>query len=220
MKKFKSLILLAIIPVIIGVSGCSRVSNTTANTAGEANSNSAAARSDSGTNPAPAAANADNTKVSSDRFESIYTDIAAKKCKTTSQNEAEGWIIQMCDGVGGYKLEVYEDDIRQSMNVVPPGGKKSELDFQANVSNAFSEFGEKAEWRVEKKDGKPVPFAMIVRFIASDKKDQTETTSYLVVAKIGAEKSCITDVVRPSSEQNEEARKLADAAPGKPCKSK
>jgi hypothetical protein len=39
-----------------------------------------------------------------------------------------------------------------------------------------------------------------------------------MVSKISATMSCVTDVVNPSTTQNVEARKLADAALDKPCK--
>lgn len=199
--------------------GCAKTTNAPANNSAPANSattnSSGPAKATDSTTPTPAnTATGDN----SDAEKTIYTDITAKKCKTTDSNEEEQWIVQLCDGVGGYKLEVTEADIRQTVNVVAPNGKKSELNFQANVDFGFSALGEKAEWRVEKKDGKPVPYAMIVRLNANNADNPDKNTSYLVVSKIGPDKSCITDVVKPMAKQNEEARKLADAAPSRPCK--
>lgn len=146
---------------------------------------------------------------------SIYTSLDTKDCKTIEQtDEGAGWYRGECKGVGGYKLEVTEGDIRQSVNVVEPGGKVFELNF-AQVSSAFSTIGAKAEWRMKGK----VPVALIVRFNASDPADSTKSTSYLVVSKISKTESCITDVVKPGKTQNATAQKLADAAPAKPCKS-
>ncbi len=219
MTKFNKMFLITVAGAAIAISGCSKTANTDSKGTVNANSTPAAAISENKSTSAPAAAT-DAKPAASEKYESVYTDIKAEKCKTTSKSEEEGWIVQMCDGVGGYKLEVYEDDIRQGANVISPSGTKSELNFQANVSGAFSMLGEKVEWRVEKKDGKTVPVAMIVRFNANDKKDETKTTSYLVVTKVDGDKSCITDVVKPIENANEEARKLADAAAGKPCLSK
>lgn len=158
--------------------------------------------------------------VSGDKIESIYTDLGEKKCKTTDSNEEEAWIVQECPGVGGYKLEVTEGDLRQTLNLINPNGKIKELDFQQNVSGSFSTLGEKAEWRVKKSDGKEKPFALIVRFNVSENPDKPEkNTSYLVVVKISGESSCITDVVKPMAEANQKARDLADASEKKPCKS-
>lgn len=145
---------------------------------------------------------------------SVYSSLDTKNCKTVEQSdEGTGWYRGECKGVGGYKLEVTEGDIRQSVNVISPSGKKFELNFNY-VSGSFSTVGTKAEWRV--KAGKP--FALIVRFNASDPEDSTKSTSYLIVSKISRNEACITDVVNPSKTQNAQAQKLADAASTKPCK--
>jgi hypothetical protein len=145
---------------------------------------------------------------------SVYTSLDAKDCKTVEQSdEGAGWYRGECKGVGGFKLEVTEGDIRQSVNVISPSGKKFELGF-GQVSSAFSAVGQKAEWRT--KAGKPV--ALIVRFNVSDPEDSTKTTSHLIVSKISKNEACITDVVAPSKTQNAQAQKFADAALTKPCK--
>ena len=150
---------------------------------------------------------------------SVYTDLAAKKCKTLESNPDEGGSYRgECRGVGGIKLEVLEGDIRQSVNVIFPSGKKSELDLWSNVSSAFSSVGEKAEWRVTGKGKNAKPIALIVRFNASENTEKPEiNTSYLVVVKIGKNSACITDIVKPSKDQNLSARKLADESADKSC---
>ncbi len=210
MRSYSLIALLA-----IAMTGCSNspsnsgpaASPQTANAASPATAPSVAA------SPSPEAA-----PVAAAALDSVYTLTTVGKCKTTSQDKEEGWIIQVCDGVGGFKLEVYEDDIRQSMNVIAPDGSKSELDLPGKVGSSFSKIGDKAEWRVSKKDGKEIPAAMIVRFTLDDPQDPKKKTSYLVVTKIAVSGSCVTDVVPPGAQQNEEARKLADSASGRPCK--
>ncbi|MCY7376473.1 MAG: hypothetical protein LH472_10945 [Pyrinomonadaceae bacterium] len=153
-------------------------------------------------------------------IESIYTDLNAKNCKTLEQsNEYTGWYRGECPGIGGYKLQVTEGDIRQSIDVVAPNKKKYQLDFTSIVSGGFSSVGEKAEWRVTRKGKIITPTAFIVRYNASENpEDSTKITSYLVVTKITKEEICITDIVKPDAKANEEARKLADSSPTKPCK--
>jgi hypothetical protein len=147
--------------------------------------------------------------------ESVYTSLAEKQCKTLELKEDEAYSRGSCAGVGGYKLEVVESDLRQTVDVVAPNGKKSPLDFQGNVSAMFSAVGQKAEWRA--RQGKP--YALIVRFNVSENPDDTtKKTSYLVVAKISPEGSCITGVVNPSATANADAQRLADEAPNKSCK--
>lgn len=146
---------------------------------------------------------------------SVYTSLDTKTCKTIEQSdEGAGWYVGECKGIGGYKLEVTEGDIRQSINVIASPKKRFELNF-GQVSSAFSTVGTKAEWRMKGK----VPVALIVRFNASDVEDSTKSTSFLVVSKISKTESCITDVVNPGKNQNADAQKLADAAAAKSCKS-
>jgi hypothetical protein len=63
-----------------------------------------------------------------------------------------------------------------------------------------------------------VPVGLIARYYVSDPENSSKTTAYLIVSKIGKKRPCVTDVVGPGAKQNEDARKLADTASGKPCK--
>lgn len=153
-----------------------------------------------------------------EKIDSIYTDLASSKCKTTELNEDEGWSVQLCRGAFGYDLEVTEGDLRQSVTVIGPGGKRHELNFPTLVSAAFSSVGEKAEWRFREEDGKREPFALIIRFNASeDAEDSSKVTSYLTVSKITEDEICLTDIVKPVRNANEQARELALGASDKPC---
>lgn len=145
---------------------------------------------------------------------SIYTGTTVKDCKPTKES-TDGGYVGLCKGVGGYNLILMEDDLRQSINVVAPNKKESELNLWSTVSSGFSSIGEKVEWRMKGK----VPVSFILRYnVSGDPEDSTKITSYLVVVKVAKTSSCITDVVEPSKTQNAEARKLADAAPSKSCK--
>lgn len=154
------------------------------------------------------------------KTESLYTSLDSKNCRTLEQSTEEaGSYRGECAGVGGYKLQVTEGDLRQSVDVVAPNKKRFELDLTVNVSSAFSSVGDKAEWRVVRAGKKVVPLALIVRFNASENpEDSSKTTSYLVVAKITKARICVTDVVKPGANANDEARKLADSSSAKSCK--
>ena len=145
---------------------------------------------------------------------SVYTSLEADKCKTVAVNNGmQGNYSTRCDGVGGYKLEVYLDDERNSVGVMLPSKKTVGLDFWNYFSN-FSALGEKAEWRMKGKK----PVALIVRLNVSDQGDEKPPTSYLIVSRISPTKACVTDIVKPSRNQNAQARRLADEASTKPCK--
>jgi hypothetical protein len=145
---------------------------------------------------------------------SVYTDLSAEKCKTIDVNKGmPGNYLGKCAGVGGFDVEVYLDDERNSVGVVLPSKKTVGLDFWNYFGN-FSALGEKAEWRMKGK----MPVALIVRLNVSDTGDEKPPTSYLIVSKISATDACVTDVVKPSKSQNAQARRLADKATAKPCK--
>jgi hypothetical protein len=219
MKINKTVLLLTVTVAVSFLVGCQSNAIVVNTSTTNSNSNQTAKSGETikPATPTENKANTSNAPATSEKVEPVYTDLTDKNCKTTAKNEQEEWMTQICGGVGGYKLEVFEGDLRVSINVVAPNGKKSELDFQ-QVSGAFSTLGDKAEWQVEKKDGKDVPTALIVRFNASKGDDDSKTDSFLIVSKISPEKSCITDVVKPTANANEEARKLAENAAAKPCK--
>jgi hypothetical protein len=147
--------------------------------------------------------------------QSVYTSTKTSACKTIASFPDEGGsYIGECRGVGGYKIQLLEGDIRQTLNVITPAKKKFELDFWG-FYGGFSYIGPKIEWRT--KAG--VPIALIARFnVANAEGDIQKSTSYLMVAKIGNTANCVTDIVPPSATQNADARVLADAAADKPCK--
>lgn len=154
------------------------------------------------------------------KIESIYTSLKTADCRTIEQSdEGAGWYSGECPGVGGYKLELLEGDIRQTINVIAPNKKKYELELWRVVSSAFSATGEKAEWRVTRTGKKVTPIALIVRYNANENTEEPgQSTSRLVVVKITKTNACVTDVVEPMANQNVKARQLADTSAGKPCK--
>jgi hypothetical protein len=108
--------------------------------------------------------------------------------------------------------------VRESITVISPNGKKHPLEFWNVIGSGFSNVGQKAEWRVIKKNGKIVPIALIIRFnVTENAADSTKDTSYLAVAKITPQKICVTDKIPPSATANEEARAAADSSADKPC---
>ena len=144
---------------------------------------------------------------------SIYTSTSTKACKTVeASSEGAGYYRGRCPGVGGYKLELIEGDIRQSLNVITPAKKKFELNFWQYNGN-FSAIGDKIEWRLKK----GVPVAIIARFNVADASGDTKGSSLLIVSKISRKESCVVEIIDPVAKQNEKARIAADAASSKPC---
>jgi hypothetical protein len=156
--------------------------------------------------------------ASATSIDSIYTDLSPGRCKTIKVEQDGGGSVQKCAGVSGYSLLVEDADVRQSITVVAPDGKRHPLNYWQVITTAFSTVGDKAEWRVKREGGEARPIALIVRVRAQENPDQLEqVTSYLAVAKITAEKICVTDRVKGAATANEEARRAADTSAGKPC---
>jgi hypothetical protein len=147
------------------------------------------------------------------QISSVYTSTKTSACRTISSNPDEGGSYEgECRGVGGYKVRLHEGDLRQSLDIISPTKKKSELNLWQSFSS-FSAVGEKLEWRT--KAG--VPFALIFRYYVADPQGG-KGSQYLFVTKLGKSSSCVVDIVDPMQNQNEKAREIADNSAGKPCK--
>ena len=72
------------------------------------------------------------------KLESVYSDLSESRCKTIEVDKETGSSTQRCQGIAGYKLLVLDDDARQSITVVTPGGKNHPLDFWEVITQAFS----------------------------------------------------------------------------------
>lgn len=158
--------------------------------------------------------------ASAANIDSVYTELSGPNCKALEENATEGWAKGRCRGTAGYMLDWSEGDLRQTLNVIDPKGRDFPLELWSTVASGFSSLGDKAEWRVKKVGKKVSPIALIVRYNVSEDPEKPEkTTSYLTVSKITADEVCVTDVVKPGSDANQQARDLADIATSKQCKS-
>ncbi|MGH8223735.1 MAG: hypothetical protein ACREQZ_12260 [Woeseiaceae bacterium] len=145
----------------------------------------------------------------------MYTDIA--DCPMVELDEETGAASTLCAGIAGYELLVTDEDARMSITVIAPDHSRHALDYWHVVTFAFSSLGTKAEWRVIDRNGALVPVALIVRVNASEGDDPSAITSYLAVAKITPETTCVTDRIDPSADMNAAARRAADTTDKRPC---
>ncbi len=143
---------------------------------------------------------------------SVYT--ALDRCRTVSVDEEGGGSTQRCPGTAGYTLTIEEGDLRQTVDVVAPGGATYPLNFGSVVSSAFSSVGPRAEWRLVRRQ----PVALIVRLNASEDVEHPDrTVSRLAVARVSPRGACVVAVVQPAADMNARARRLADRAARMPC---
>ena len=141
----------------------------------------------------------------------IFTYTGLEDCPVLESNPDEaGYFLSECKGEGGYKLRVIESDLRQTIEVVAPDGKKSDLNLSAVTGGGFSHLGKNVEWRGEVKDGAFAPDALIVRHEVVTNPEGTETESWLVAVKL-AGAPCPIARIAPGPEQNQHARDAADA---------
>jgi hypothetical protein len=139
---------------------------------------------------------------------SVYTSLGEDRCRTTQVDEESGFSRQRCRGLYGYNLVVHDDDARVSIDVHPPTGAPSELDFWEVVTRAFSSLGPRAEWRISNRRVR----ALIVRVNANEDAERPNlVTSYLVVARPVRGRWCVTHRIAPSPNANSLARRAADA---------
>lgn len=159
------------------------------------------------------------THAQTGKMSSVYTTLRQKDCKKIDNPDLDDDVYNgLCPGVGGYMLEVVEGDGRSMMIVRSPKGGYIDLRLDEAVSQAFSWFGEKAEWRVAAKEPTK-PVALIFRFETSqpDHPTQPGNRSFLVVVKLTSTDICVTNAVEPGRDQNQRARELADTAGQQPC---
>lgn len=150
---------------------------------------------------------------------SVYTGLEPKQCRTLRSSSAgAGDYEARCRGVAGYTLLVSEGDLRQNVTVVTPRRGKHSLELWTVISGGFSSVGPKAEWRMRTEKGQLKPFALIIRYNASEDPEHSERiTSYLAVAKITAAEICVTAKIKSGPKANVDARQAADEAATKPC---
>ena len=145
---------------------------------------------------------------------SLYSTLDVRTCRLLDADEETGATLHRCPGVGGYALQVADDDARMSVDVVAPGGRVHELSYWSNITGSFSSLGPRAEWRVRGTR----PYALIVRVNANeDPSDHKRVTSYLAVARISPRGACVTDRIGPSANANALARQAADRSASRPC---
>lgn len=138
------------------------------------------------------------------------------QCRLIEKNEEEGgYYRHHCPGVGGFSYELVESDLRQSLVIIAPGGRRDDVSLtSATGSGGFSTIGETFDWRGLA--GAP-PRSLTVRFrVNEDPEAIVPARSYLVVIGLAAP-ACPIGVVPPGPGQNDTARAIADRDPLPAC---
>jgi len=151
---------------------------------------------------------------------SVETPLSADSCRREpDKNDPNETPYLVCPGVAGYTLIVRRVDAgRESIDVVDSAQRAQPLSYQEVVTRHMFTLGRTAEWRVATQDGKQTPIALIVRVQAREANDDPEkvTATYLAVAKITPQETCVTDRLREDTPPAD-VHRAADAARDRPC---
>lgn len=139
---------------------------------------------------------------------SMYTDLYGKSCKTIELDKGSGASTRRCTGVGGYSLLVHEANAQTSVDIVTPGRAVYPLEYWEVVTPGLSRVGRKAEWRIEQRDGRMVPTALLVRLDTAHPPGsgpRLAAGSVITATRIEADGACVVY-------QGNAAPKMADAS--------
>lgn len=107
--------------------------------------------------------------------ESRHTKLGGINCKVV-ETDLE-YERRRYNGIEGYRLDVADSDERESVTVLSPNGRKSNLQFD-NPGGNFSYVGENAVRRAKKQGKSSVAYASIIRFnIQEDNEHQQKQRS-------------------------------------------
>ena len=141
-----------------------------------------------------------------------YSDLHGKHCRTIDTSARGG--SRHCSGVAGYSVLVHDDDDRTSVDVVAPGKAVYPLAFWDVVTLGYASVGQKAEWRMGRRNGKSVPTALLVRLTRLDTRNPGEL---IAVARLDRDGACVVfkgDMAAPGVE---DAARQAAADPASKC---
>jgi len=122
------------------------------------------------------------------QVKSLYTTIDPAACRPAAGRDARGALI--CEGLPGYPVYVAKDDRRTYLSV----GAGAEARRAARQTlKSFNTLFEKSdtrptvEWRFVVRDGRPVPYATIVRYFTRDAHGSGQV---LVVTRVSDRDAC------------------------------
>ena len=143
----------------------------------------------------------------------VYTSL--ENCPVVRQQTEEMPMTEVkCPGAGMFDIRILDADARQTMTVIDPAGTAHTLATARIGGGGFSSFGKTAEWRggeVAPVGGHFEPDSLIVRYDVAEAPHPAPEASYLLVVKL-ARTPCVVAKVPAGPQQNNSARKAADAS--------
>lgn len=175
-----------------------------------------AARNDRATTTVPASSDDPGSDGGALGRRSVYSSL--KDCPVIRAEREEMPFSEVeCRTPGPFAIRIAEADLRETMTLVGADGRATQLATARIGGGAFSAFGDTAEWRGNDRPaaaGAFEPDALIVRYSFAAEPYPAPERSVLLAVRLGRE-PCIVAAIVPGPQQNERARRAADA-PG-PC---
>jgi hypothetical protein len=148
---------------------------------------------------------------SPDAIERAYTPLDLAKCSHKRGREVEDYGSWRCAGYGGNFVFVSAGDQRTYISYGP---KPADTVASGETLASFNSEGNTIEWRIERRAGKLVPFATILRWNTTVMQDSGDSVrgQVLVVTRLGAGGVCHVGYVdgRANPNANDLAVQLAD----------
>jgi hypothetical protein len=156
------------------------------------------------------------TSAISQTVSRVYTQFDADKCRHTKGRNVEDYGSWRCPGYAGIDVYLSAGDQRMFVSF---GHNAAREPAARQTFPAFnSAYKGTVEWRIETTpDGKPRPFAAILRWNVKLESDERDTTGrVLVVTRLGSDGVCHVGYVdaRANPDANKMAQQLADERAG------
>lgn len=119
---------------------------------------------------------------------SLYSTVELSHCRKVARHvDGDAW---ECAGLRGYPIYVAEGDQRQFVSVGTNAAKRRAAQQTLGPFNSiFAKHGARAtiEWRYVMRNGRPLPYAIIVRYHTSQERTRGDV---LVVMKVTESETC------------------------------
>ncbi|QYF93927.1 hypothetical protein KY495_01410 [Massilia sp. PAMC28688] len=151
---------------------------------------------------------------------SLYSDLYGRACRTVDTDPASGATTRRCTGVAGFSLLVHEARAQTSVDIVTPRGQVWPLEFWEVVTPGLARVGRKAEWRVERRAGRLVPTALLVRLDVAHEQahgPRVAPGALMTGTRIAADGACVVYRGDGSGPMADTAARKAVAQPGARC---
>ena len=151
---------------------------------------------------------------------SLYTDLYGTSCKVIETDPGSGATTRRCAGVAGYSLLVHEANAQTSIDIVTPDQHIYPLQLWEVVTPELSSVGRKAEWRVERRRGKAVPTALLVRLdtaSADTRGPRIREGAIIAAARIAHDGACVVYQGNGSARTADAAARDAARDPRRTC---